>query len=228
MPNNISIRCNFRCKCTFTDWTRINSWLDIHAKPKRYASVESVYYKSQSECKVDMDRIEMLAQPKPRLVNVPYEGPKMKISDPTTPIKKSVLNFDITPRLLKLTTPFKEPVEDEPEMYENPFEIPREYRNVKSTGLTALAAPRSSRSRKRFVKGDNASVVFDVSKAAMKAKPSEKTKKLAEPKKNMQEEPKANPFGVSKAAASKKPLAKDKSEYYAKLATPLERAPALG
>lgn len=188
--------------------------------------MESVFYKSHGDCIVDMDHIEKLAQPKQRLVSRPYEGPKTKVSDPIKPIKKSVLTFDITPRLLQLTTPFKPPVEDEPEMYQNPFDVPREFRKVTSKGVSALATPKPTRSRKRFVKGDNASLVFAVSPNALKAKPSAITKKLAEPKKNMQEGPRANPFAVSKAAVSKKPLPKEKALYYAKLATPIERAAA--
>lgn len=147
-----------------------------------------------------------------------------KVSDPVNPISRAVLNFKMTPHYTFLATPFK-PVEadDEFEPYESPYEVPRDYAKIKTVGIQQLAEPRLGIKTKRYQRGDNASIVFEVSKMAMKAKPSEKTKKLAEPRKNMQEEAKPNPFSVKPAACAKKPMPPAKVEYYVKLSTPVKR-----
>lgn len=157
----------------------------------------------------------------PRRPIRPYTGPTSKISDPVRPIPKSVLNFEMTPAYEWLATPFK-PVQPAPDIepYENPYEPPRELRKIKGTGLPALAEPRVK--TKRFVKGDNASVVFEVSEFAKKAKPSEATKKLAEPRKDIGKPPKANAFAVSKSAL--KPLKGAKLIYYNKMSEPVVRS----
>lgn len=138
------------------------------------------------------------------------------------PISPAVLNFVMTPAYERLVVPFKtiEP-EDTYQPYENPFDVPHEYENVKSKGIPVLAEPKIK--NKRYQKGDNASVVFEVSKAAKTAKASERSILLAKPRENLQEEPKADPFAVSKKAVSKKPLPPAKLTYYTKLAEPRAR-----
>lgn len=157
---------------------------------------------------------------KPRCPVKPYTDPGTKISDPVQPIPRSALNFEMTPRYEKLTLPFKPPPEEQMfEMYENPYDTPSELAKIKSKGIKVLAEPLIK--TKRFVKGDNASIVFEVSKNAIKAKPSELVKKLAKPRVVNGEEPKANAFTVSRSALN--PLKRDKLEYYTKLSTPQKR-----
>lgn len=114
-----------------------------------------------------------------------------------------------------MSTPKVQPEEEEFEPYQNPYDIPREYRKVKTAGYKELANPKNP--RKRFQKGDNKSETFDVSPNALKYKLSEETKKLSAPKADRSEPPRPG-FVVSKAALKK--LKPDKEEYYAKLATP--------
>lgn len=146
----------------------------------------------------------------------PFEQRKViKCSDPIKPIKKAALEFEITPNLQALANPITRPEPAGFEPYENPYEVPREYRKIKTVGYKALATPRST--RKRFVKGDNVSEKFEVSTNALKYKPTDVVKKLAEPKRDISQPPRAG-FAVSKAALKK--LKPDKEKYYAKLASP--------
>lgn len=149
-----------------------------------------------------------------------YKDPGTKISDPINPISRAVLTFEMSDRYKQLTMPFKPPPEQPMfEMYENPYDVPRDMAKVPGTGMKALAEPRNI--TKRFAKGDNASIVFEVSKNAIKAKPSENVKKLAQPRMVQGEEPRANAFAVSKTALN--PLKKNKLEYYTKLSQPQKR-----
>lgn len=149
-----------------------------------------------------------------------YRDPGIKVSDPVPPISRNALNFEMTPRYEQITMPFK-PAYEEPfmEQYENPYNPPRDVANVKTLGIKALSEPRVK--TKRFARGDNASVIFEVSKNAIKAKTTEHTKKLAKPRIVNQEEPKENAFTVSRAALN--PLKKDKLEYYTNLSKPQKR-----
>lgn len=180
------------------------------------------YFQQRPKRPMDRERTEQLAKPlRPTPI---YVDPGHKVSDPVHPIKPAVLNFKMTPHYEFLATPFKaRDAGDDFEPYENPFDVPREYAKITTVGIKQLAEPRLGVKTKRWQRGDNASVVFEVSKSAMKAKTSANTKKLAEPRKNMQEAPKANPFAVKPAACAKKPMPPAKKEYYDKLATPVKR-----
>lgn len=126
----------------------------------------------------------------------------------------------MTPRYQQITLPFKPPPGSEIfEMYENPYSLSRDLAKITATPREKFVAPKSV--AKKYAKGDTASVIFEVSKNALKAKPSEGVKKLAKPREVNAEQPRDNPFGVSKKALN--PLKKDKLEYYTKLSEPQKR-----
>lgn len=125
-----------------------------------------------------------------------------------------MLEFEPTPNLVALATPKVPPEAPDFEQYQNPFDIPRDYRKIKTAGYKTLASPKNP--RKRFVKAEQKEETFEISPNALKCKPSEGTKQLAVPKKDLSEPPRPG-FIISKAALKK--LKPDKEQYFAKLAT---------
>lgn len=171
---------------------------------------------------IDYDRIEKLSQPRHPVP--PYSDHGMKCSDPINRINPFALTCETKPYFIALSKPLKaaEPPDDEFGTFQNEHETPAAYAKVKSVGVASLAEPRARQKRKRYQRGDNASIIFEVSKEAMKAKPNATMERLSVPRKNLQANLKPNPYGVSKAACARKPLDKKKAEYYDKLSTPFE------
>lgn len=165
--------------------------------------------------KIDIEYLDKLSIPKYNRIR--YKDMEIiKRSDPMSPVSVHAKRYDATPNVCALAVPKKEFTPEEEDMtYENPYDIPREYRNVKTFGTKKLAEPKST--RKKFLKGDNASVVFVISPNALKCKPSEYTTKLAEARKDLSEGENNNAFSVKPAALKK--LNKVKNDYYSKLAT---------
>lgn len=168
---------------------------------------------------IDYDRIDRLAQP--RYPVPPYSEHGAKCSDPINPISPNALKYKTKPYFIELSKPHTtaEPQDDEFGTFESEYEPPAAYAKIKSAGIASLAEPRPRQKRKRYQRGDNASVIFEVSKEAMKAKPNATMERLAVPRKNLQANLKPNPFDVSKAACERKPLDKKKAAYYVKLST---------
>lgn len=159
----------------------------------------------------DFDRLST-----PRRIETPYvQRTPVKVSDPIVPIKKAALEFEPTPNIVALSQPKVMPEPTDFELYQNPYDVPREYRKIKTAGYQALSTPRNP--RKRYIKGDNGPDTFEVSPNALKYKPSEMTTNLAKPKDDRGETPRPG-FTVSKAALKK--LKPDKEKYFATLATP--------
>lgn len=96
------------------------------------------------------------------------------------------------------------------DMYENPYDIPRQYQKITSVGLVKLKLARNP--RKKYVKAENASKLFEISPNVLKHKASEKTKKLAEPRPNLLEKQKTECFSVNKKALKK--LSPAKQNFY--------------
>lgn len=126
-----------------------------------------------------------------------------------------MLNFQVTPTLVALATPKPKKEPEDFEQYENPYDLPREYRKIKSVGYQNLATPKKS--DKPPTKDDTDP--FKISPNALKCKTTEETKKLAVPKPDQSEAPKV--IAISKAALKK--LKPDKEQYFAKLATPRQQ-----
>lgn len=123
----------------------------------------------------------------------------------------------MTDAMTKLTEPIVRKADEPIPQYERPFRVPPPFRRVKSLGIDKLSAP--MRPRKFFAKGDNASIVFTVSKAACKHKASARTKVICKPKRMFGAEPKKDPYKVSPAALTAK-QPKKTIEFYKKLSTP--------
>lgn len=95
---------------------------------------------------------------------------------------------------------------------------PARYRSIKSVGYEKLAAPRPRVLRTKFVRPATTNDIFPISPFALKYKPSANIKKMAKPKKDYGERPRATAFQVPKSALSK--LSKAKQTYYNQMATP--------
>lgn len=95
---------------------------------------------------------------------------------------------------------------------------PARYRRIKSMGYKKLATPKSGRTRVKFVRPATTNDIFPISPFALKYKPSANIKKMAKPKKDYGERPRANAFQVPKKALSK--LSKAKQTYYTEMAMP--------
>lgn len=107
-----------------------------------------------------------------------------------------------------------------PPPYERAEPVPSHLENVKSVGIKTLSKP--LRPRKFYNRGDNAPIVFTVSKAAQKYITSARMKVISKPKPNLEKPPKEDPYKVSPNALTGK--IKPKSlEYLKKLAKPIIR-----
>lgn len=143
---------------------------------------------------------------------------------PTGEVSRSALEYEPSEKIISLSKPVKRKrfstIDEVPEMelYENPHEVPRDYRNIKSGGTTALATPKKSKARKKYVQDPNAAKLFEISPNALKCKASENTKKLAKPKMDNSDKQKENCFGVKPAAL--KQLPKKRQVHYERLSTP--------
>lgn len=165
-------------------------------------------------------RQDELAQPK--RIEQRYQPPHYKCTEMINPKLESAVNYKLTQRMARLLEPRRiKPIPDEFEWgtFEPEFPPTGRLAKITSIGFKALAEPRFK--VPRFQKGDNASVVFTVSKGAKEYKPSENIQKMAKPvARETGAHFRENAFAVSKKALSKKPLDKKKKEIYDRLSTP--------
>lgn len=156
----------------------------------------------------------------PRNIVEIFKDTGAKCSDPIRPVKKAALQYEASDNLKKLSIQTQRlkrskytgapSAEEFPpvDMYENPYDIPRALQKIKSVGLQKLMTPRNP--RKKYVKAENASKLFEISPNVLKHKASEKTKKLAEPRPNLLEKQKTDCFSVNKKALKKLSTAQQK------------------
>lgn len=170
---------------------------------------------------IDKKRLVRLATPR-KIIEI-FKETGAKCSDPIKPVAKAALEYEPSENLMKLATQIErlkrtkytpgEPSSEEiqtVEMYTNPYDIPRQYQKVKSVGLAKLMLARNP--RKKYVKAENASNLFEISPNVLKHKASDKTKKLAVPRPNLLEKQKTDCFSVNKKAL--KTLSTVKQTYY--------------
>lgn len=182
---------------------------------------------------VDKKRLDKLALPR-QIIEI-FKDTGAKCSDPIKPVTKAALQYEPSENLKKMATQVErlkrtkytpgEPSSEEippVEMYTSPFDIPRQLQKITSVGLQKLMLPRNP--RKKYVKAENASKLFQISPNVLKHKASEKTKKLAEPRPNLLEKQKADCFSVNKKALMKLSTAKQKYyDEFAKGKTPFHK-----
>lgn len=170
---------------------------------------------------INKTRLDKLATPR-NIIEI-FKDTGAKCSDPIKPVTKAALQYEPSDNLIKLATqierlkrtkytpgePSSEAIEPV-EMYTNPYDIPRQLQKIKSVGLAKLMLARYS--RKKYVKAENASKLFEISPNVLKHKASERTKKLAVPRPNLLEKQKTDCFSVNKKAL--KDLSAAKKKYY--------------
>lgn len=199
--------------------SKSENWSDRLSKPKRkFSSISFQGFRNRwpdNRRKIDYIRLDELARP--RWITAMYVGGGQDIFNA---IKPSVLKYEITPRLLALTAPRKEfqPLDYGAGSYDRPYPVPSRYADVESHGIGVLSRPRKK--RERYIKvAEIAPSTGPKPEAAVQFKLSERIMKLSKPIMRDIDE-RTNPFAVSKAASSRKPLPPKQIEYYSNLSKP--------